>query len=58
VVRAFLLPPPKGTEPGIEEAPLLCLIPLCLTALGAFALFFFATPVRGFIQTIFAGAPL
>nr|UOZ96790.1 Na(+)/H(+) antiporter subunit A [Cupriavidus sp.] len=55
VVRAFLLPPPAGTPKGIEEAPLFCLIPLCLTALGAFSLFFLADPVRAFIGTIFSG---
>jgi multicomponent Na+:H+ antiporter subunit D len=55
VVRAFLLPPPEGTPKGIHEAPLFCLIPLSLTALGAVALFFMADPVRGFIATIFVG---
>jgi multicomponent Na+:H+ antiporter subunit D len=58
VVRAFLLPPPKGTTAGIEEAPLFCLVPLCITALGALALFFFADTARRFIETIFSGAPL
>jgi multicomponent Na+:H+ antiporter subunit D len=58
VVRAFLLPPPEGTTKGIEEAPLFCLVPLCFTALGAFALFFFADSVRGLIAAIFSGAPL
>jgi multicomponent Na+:H+ antiporter subunit D len=55
VVRAFLLPPPEGTPKGIHEAPLFCLIPLSLTALGAVALFFMADPVRRFIATIFVG---
>ncbi len=57
VVRAFLLPPPQGTPKGIQEAPLFCLIPLSLTALGAVALFFVANPIRGFIATIFGGGP-
>jgi multicomponent Na+:H+ antiporter subunit D len=57
VVRAFLLPPPEGTPKGIHEAPLFCLIPLSLTALGAVALFFVANPIRGFIATIFGGGP-
>jgi multicomponent Na+:H+ antiporter subunit D len=55
VVRAFLLPPPKGTPAGIEEAPLMCLVPLMLTASGAVALFFFADPVRQMVMSIFAG---
>jgi multicomponent Na+:H+ antiporter subunit D len=49
MVRAFLLPPPKGTPAGIEEAPLMCLVPLSLTALGALLLFFTADPVREFV---------
>ena len=53
VVRAFLLPPPKGTPAGIEEAPLMCLIPLSLTALGALLLFFAADPVRDFMWSVF-----
>jgi len=46
VVRGFL-PSPRhaGGETGIREAPLLCVVPLCLTALGCFALFFFAQPL-------------
>lgn len=55
VIRAFLLPPQKGTTPGIEEAPLMCLIPLSLTAAGAVALFFFADPVRQLMMRVFAG---
>lgn len=55
VVRAFLLPPPKGTPAGIEEAPLMCLVPLSLTALGALLLFFMADPVRAFMWTVFPG---
>ncbi len=43
VARAFFLPPAdKDQKPGIQEAPLLCLIPLCITAVGGVALFFFA----------------
>jgi multicomponent Na+:H+ antiporter subunit D len=57
VIRAFLLAPPKDdeyhTKPGIQEAPLFCLVPLCITALGAFSLFFFADPVRSLIESMF-----
>jgi multicomponent Na+:H+ antiporter subunit D len=56
MVRAFLLPPPKGTPAGIAEAPLMCLVPLSLTALGALLLFFAADPVRVFVGSIFTGA--
>lgn len=54
VVRAFLLAPPQGTPEGIQEAPLMCLVPLMLTATGALALFFFADPVRQMMLSIFA----
>lgn len=54
VVRAFLLAPPQGTPGGIQEAPLMCLVPLMLTATGALALFFFADPVRQMMLSIFA----
>lgn len=65
VIRAFLLAPPKDDDhghgsgqsrSGIQEAPLFCLVPLCLTALGAFSLFFFADPVRALIESMFGGA--
>ena len=43
VARAFFVPlPADRPDPGIQEAPLFCLVPLCLTALGCFALFFMA----------------
>jgi multicomponent Na+:H+ antiporter subunit D len=56
VIRAFLLPPPEETKPGIEEAPLMCLVPLSLTALGALLLFFMADPLRALVGSVFAGA--
>ncbi len=42
VARAFLLPPKDGWTGGVQEAPLLCVVPLCFTAAGAVALFFVA----------------
>ena len=43
VARAFFLPLPKN-ERRVKrrEAPLLCVLPLCLTAIGSLLLFFFA----------------
>ena len=38
----FSAPPGNAPSSGIKEAPLFCLIPLCLTALGGIVLFFFA----------------
>jgi len=43
VARGFFLAPTDGAErPAIREAPLLCLVPLCLTATACIVLFFFA----------------
>jgi len=64
VIRAFLLAPPADDhghtdtsgnkqKTGIQEAPLFCLVPLCLTALGAFSLFFFADPIRSLLELMF-----
>lgn len=53
VVRAFLYPPPEDQPAGIKEAPLLCLIPLSLTALGCLALFVFAQPALELLNGIF-----
>ncbi len=39
---------------GIREAPLACLVPLCLTALGCVALFFFADRIYAFLTPIVA----
>jgi multicomponent Na+:H+ antiporter subunit D len=41
-----------GALKGIKEAPLLCVIPLCLTAIGCIALFFFADPIFEFLEPI------
>jgi multicomponent Na+:H+ antiporter subunit D len=64
VIRAFLLAPPaddhghkdtygNNQKTGIQEAPLFCLVPLSLTALGAFSLFFFADPIRSLLELMF-----
>jgi len=54
VAQAFFAPLPQtntdarhGDAPvqGIQEAPLLCLIPICVTALGCLALFFYADTI-------------
>ena len=52
VARAFFFAassPTSGHHTPVaarfKEAPLLCLVPLCLTAIGSFLLFFFAEPV-------------
>jgi multicomponent Na+:H+ antiporter subunit D len=62
--RAFL-PAPRGSALGgsnpadaewqIQEAPLFCLVPLCLTALGCVVLFFYADPLCAFRQPLGGG---
>ena len=55
VIRAFLLPPPAGAAvAGRREAPLLCLVPLCLTAAGSAALLFGAGPAFELLALMFA----
>jgi multicomponent Na+:H+ antiporter subunit D len=60
--RAFL--PAGGAEGGadatgggwrIEEAPLFCVVPLCFTALGCVALFFYADRLYAFLQPLGGG---
>lgn len=41
IYRAFFAQPAPGVEPVVKEAPLFCLAPLCVTAAGSVALFFF-----------------
>ena len=53
VARGFFRPPPddchgdqgNGGNPGIHEAPLLCVIPPVLTGIGCVLLFFYADDV-------------
>ncbi|MCC5794319.1 MAG: monovalent cation/H+ antiporter subunit D family protein [Chromatiales bacterium] len=55
VVNAFLLPPKEGDQGGgIREAPLLCVVPLSLTALGCIALFVLAGPLAGLLRPYLA----
>ena len=44
--------PGAGPSSGISEAPMFCLVPLCLTALGSLALFFFADRIYAFLAPI------
>jgi multicomponent Na+:H+ antiporter subunit D len=48
---------PHGQKCGwqIQEAPLFCVVPLCLTALGCIVLFFYADRLYAFLQPIGAG---
>jgi multicomponent Na+:H+ antiporter subunit D len=60
VVRAFFREPEPSRDgpdagPRIREAPLLCLVPLCITAAGCLALFFFAPAIRSMLLPIVGG---
>mgnify|MGYP002629559023 CR=1 FL=1 len=65
VARAFFRPPkvaahghghgePQGE--GIREAPLLVVVPLCITAVGTFVLFVYADALRDLLLPIVKGA--
>ncbi len=59
-VRAFLPAPGAGSQGEgwqIQEAPLLCLVPLCLTALGGVVLFFYADRLYAFLEPIGVTGP-
>jgi multicomponent Na+:H+ antiporter subunit D len=57
VAWAFFVPAPQpagaaAAPQGISEAPLFCVVPLCLTALGCVLLFFFAGQVYGLLAPL------
>lgn len=53
VARAFFAPPScPGAYRGISEAPILCLAPLCLTAVACLALFFYADAIYHLLTPI------
>ena len=41
---------------GIQEAPLACVIPLCLTAAGSVAVFFYGQQVQELLKPLLGGA--
>ena len=43
---------PQGGLSAIREAPWFCVVPLCLTALGCVALFFFADSLYRLLEPI------
>ncbi len=55
-IRGFFSAPP-GDRPssGIREAPLFCVVPLCLTAVGCIVLFFFAGEIARLLEPLVAG---
>lgn len=61
VVRAFFYP--DGSEQlqrhprELQEAPLLCVVPICVAAVGCLVLFFFAQHLRSLILPVVGGSP-
>ncbi len=56
--RAFYAAPDSNGQPhGISEAPMLCVVPLCITAAGTILLFFFGDALNDFISLIPLRAP-
>jgi multicomponent Na+:H+ antiporter subunit D len=53
-VRGFYSKPDgdDDAKTGIHEAPLLCVLPLCATALGGLVLFFWADHIYHVLQPI------
>ena len=54
VARAFFVPIPEGRSghDGFHEAPLFCLVPICATAFGCLALFFYAEEIYQLLAPI------
>ncbi len=52
VARGFFSPRRADTPDRFQEAPLLCLVPICMTALGCIALFFYAQPIADLLSAI------
>mgnify|MGYP000850489102 CR=1 FL=1 len=44
-VTAFFRDPEEDQDTGMKEAPMACVVPLAITAIGCFVLFFFAEPI-------------
>lgn len=56
--RAFYAAPDSNGQPHtISEAPMLCVVPLCITAAGTILLFFFGDALNHFISLIPLRAP-
>ncbi len=55
-LRAFFKTPADGSNLAvgkIKEAPMTCVVPLCITALATIILFFYIQPIYDFIAPVF-----
>ena len=55
VGRAYFRKPSKHDEDHVHEAPWMCVVPLCVTAVGSLLLFFFSSPIYELLLPIFEG---
>jgi len=55
VVRGFFLPPDGDAR--VKEAPMFCLLPLCFTAVGSIALFFWGDAIYALLTPIVGITP-
>lgn len=57
VVRAFFFKAEDADDeaPGLREAPWLCVVPLCVTAIGSLLIFFFAPEIVALLQPLVGG---
>ena len=52
-IRGFLFAPDDQTEkPAVKEAPLMCVVPLCITAVAGLVLFFAADEIYRWLEPI------
>jgi multicomponent Na+:H+ antiporter subunit D len=51
-VTAFFRTEETEDDPGMQEAPVACVVPLALTAVGCFALFFLSDPLLRLVKII------
>lgn len=52
VVRGFFCAPPEPGTPAVKEAPMLCVVPLCITAVGCLVLFLLADEIYNLLVPI------
>ena len=48
---------PSEKDAHLHEAPFLCVLPLCMTAVGCVLLFIFPTPIYDLLMTMFTEVP-
>ena len=53
VGRAYFRKPSKHDDSHVHEAPWMCVLPLCITAVGCVVLFFYPTPIFEMLELIF-----